>query len=83
MDHSSIPANPIEKERLAIARNVLTDARRAFILHQRVCRQCREITDLASRWCPEGFSLVKACRRAQAAVIELTEPPKPQADTLF
>lgn len=83
MSGSSIPTNPIEKERLTIARNVLTDCQALFILHRRVCRQCREITPIQNRYCPEGYEMVKAVRRSMAALDALTEPPQPQADTLF
>lgn len=83
MDRSSIPPNPIEKERIAIARNVLADAQEVFRLHRKTCRLCTEITPVSARWCPEGWEMVKAVRKVTTALATATEPQKPQADTLF
>lgn len=83
MISGEIPANPIERERLAIARNILDDAQEVFKLHRKTCRLCTEITPVSSRWCPEGWEMVKSVRRATTVVTELRKPPKPQADTLF
>ena len=83
MDRSSIPPNPIEKERIAIARNVLADVQDAFKLHRETCRLCTEITPVSARWCPEGWEMVKEIRKGIATLTELIMRPEPQADTLF
>lgn len=70
-------------EPLRIARNQLSAATSQWVLHLKVCRQCRPLTAVRNRYCIEGWAMVTTMRQLRQQLAALAGDYGDGQGTLF
>lgn len=76
-------ATAIERERATLVRAAVTEARKAWRLHRKLCRTCAQLSKDRSQYCDNGWAIRVELHHAEQANGDLRRAMPVRMDPLF